>query len=254
MNLSFLYEEKHVSPHCSTCLFDLPLVRGRCALKLKSPQLFAIGLLLLLFAGVVVAGVVDFSPNLLRYIDDRWGGDSVERLREWRHKEKEWQVDSPKKGTPLEEDDLLPINRFWNKMPYLNDIKHWGVEDYWATPVEFLGSDAGDCEDFSIAKYFSLKELGLPPGSLRITYVRALKYNEAHMVLAYYPTPDADPYILDNMTNKVLLASERLDLEPVYSFNDDDMWAVGASEFKGKSSQIRLWSELLIKMEKERSM
>ena len=139
-------------------------------------------------------------------------------------------------------------------MPYLNDSKHWGADDYWATPVEMLASNAGDCEDYSIAKYFSLKEMGLPPNSLRITYVRALKTNEAHMVLAYYPKPDAEPYILDNMTGKLLLASERMDLEPVYSFNDDDMWVVGMTESKGKSSQIRLWSELLAKMEKERRM
>ncbi len=128
------------------------------------------------------------------------------------------------------------------------------MEDYWATPVEMLASNGGDCEDFSIAKYFSLKELGVPPGSLRITYVRALKFNEAHMVLAYYPTPDADPFILDNLTGKLVRASERDDLEPVYSFNDEDLWTAGASDFKGKSSQIRLWSELLAKMEKERQM
>ena len=68
------------------------------------------------------------------------------------------------------------------------------------------------------------------------------------MVLAYYPTPDADPFILDNLTGNVVRASERDDLEPVYSFNDEDLWTAGASNFKGKSSQIRLWSELLAKI------
>ena len=74
------------------------------------------------------------------------------------------------------------------------------------------------------------------------------------MVLAYYPTPDADPYILDNLFGKIVPASERDDLEPIYSFNDEDLWAVGAADFKGKSSQIRLWSELLEKMANERRM
>ncbi|MDD4910690.1 MAG: transglutaminase-like cysteine peptidase [Sideroxydans sp.] len=201
-----------------------------------------------------MASVVEFSPGLLQYVAGKWGSGAVERVGDWRSSEMSWLAKAPKKGVELGEDDLRPFNRFWNKLPYQRDIHHWGMDDYWATPVEMLASNAGDCEDYSIAKYFSLKELGLPPGSLRITYVRALRLNEAHMVLAYYPTPDADPYILDNMTKSVLLASERMDLEPVYSFNDDDMWAVGPTTIKTKSSQIRLWSELLEKMEKERKM
>jgi len=212
-------------------------------------------LLALLFCvGAVATGIAEFSPNLIRHIQETWGGEAVDRLKGWSGKESEWVAKAPKKSVEYEEDDLKPINKFWNKVPYLNDNKHWGADDYWATPVEMLASNAGDCEDYSIAKYFSLKEMGLPPGSLRITYVRALRVNEAHMVLAYYPTPDAEPYILDNMTGKLLLASERLDLEPIYSFNDDDMWLVGTADSKGKSTQIRSWSELLAKMEKERRM
>jgi len=209
---------------------------------------------LLFCVGALAAGIAEFSPNLLSHIQTTWGAGSTERLQEWQSKQRDWIAHAPKKSVEYEEDDLKPINRFWNKVSYLTDKKHWGAVDYWATPVELLASNAGDCEDYSIAKYFSLKELGLPAGSLRITYVRALRVNEAHMVLAYYPTPDADPYILDNMTGKLLLASERMDLEPVYSFNDDDMWSANAPNFKGKSSQIRLWNELLAKMEKERRM
>jgi predicted transglutaminase-like cysteine proteinase len=208
--------------------------------------------LVLLMFGIcsLASNVVEFSPNLLRQVKQTWGGDALDRLMSWRDKELEWSAGKPL--AVLGDDELRSYTRFWNKVPYLSDQQHWGMADYWATPIEFLASNGGDCEDYSVAKYFSLKQLGLPPASLRITYVRALRTNQAHMVLAYYPTPDADPYILDNMTNKVLLASERQDLEPVYSFNDDDMWAVGAVNFKGKSSQIRLWSDLLEKMEKER--
>ena len=210
--------------------------------------------LLLVFVGGVSAGVVDFSPGLLKFVQGKWGGDAIERLQEWRSTELEAKTNHAKSELTLSLDELQLINRFWNKVPFITDQKHWGVFDYWATPVETLASYGGDCEDYSIAKYFSLKELGVPPGRLRITYVRALKINEAHMVLAYYPTPDADPYILDNLTGKILPASARDDLEPVYSFNDDDLWAAGAGNFKGKSSQIRLWSELQEKLEKERRM
>jgi predicted transglutaminase-like cysteine proteinase len=211
-------------------------------------------LLLLLCSAADSAGIVDFSSGLMRHISEKWGGRAVDRLHDWREVELDGLSNRPKMQPVLNKDELQIFNRFWNKVPYYSDQQHWNMPDYWATPVEMLASNGGDCEDYSIAKYFSLKELGVPLGSLRITYVRALKFNESHMVLAYYPTPDADPYILDNLTGKIAPASERNDLEPVYSFNDDDMWAAGAANFKGKSSQIRLWSELLAKMEIERRM
>lgn len=215
-----------------------------------------LGVVALLSSSLLVAGVVDFSPGLLRYVSSRWGNSAPDRLQKWRATELERMRVRQKSvsSETLPRDDLQTFNELWNKVPYHNDLSHWGVVDYWATPVEMLSSNGGDCEDYSMAKYFSLKEIGIPVEKLRITYVRALKLNEPHMVLAYYPTPDADPYILDNLVAKVVPASERPDLEPVYSFNDEDLWAAGASSFKGKSSQIRLWSELLEKMDKERQM
>lgn len=219
-----------------------------------APRSLLAVVLLLFCAGAFSVSVVDFSPGLLKYITKRWGGDAVERLQNWRATEQEEIASRPKAQPVLGKDELQIFNRFWNKVPYLSDQKHWGQDDYWATPVEALASNGADCEDYSIAKYFSLKALGVPPERLRITYVRILRKNEAHMVLAYYPSPDADPYILDNLKDDLLLASERDDLEPVYSFNDDDLWATGAASFKGKASQIRLWSELLQKIEKERQM
>jgi predicted transglutaminase-like cysteine proteinase len=216
----------------------------------------ALGVVFFFIASLSVASVVDFSPGLLNFIDAKWGRGAILRMENWRDTERE-QVLSRKSAAPLSalsRDDMKSVNSFWNKIPYYSDRQHWGVDDYWATPVEMLASNGGDCEDYSISKYFSLKELNVPIESLRITYVRALKFNEAHMVLAYYPTPDGDPYIFDNLTSKLVPASERPDLEPVYSFNDEDLWAVGAASFKGKSSQIRLWTDLLKKMDKERLM
>jgi predicted transglutaminase-like cysteine proteinase len=209
--------------------------------------------ILLLCIGAVSAGVVNLSPKLLRYVAEKWGDGAVDRLQAWRSTELEGLANRPNAKAVLSRDELQLFNRFWNKLPYYSDQKHWGIADYWATPIETLASNGADCEDYAIAKYFSLKDLGVPPESLRITYVRSLKINEAHMVLAYYPAPDADPFILDNLTEKLVPASERDDLVPVYSFNDDDLWTTTAS-FKGKSGQIRLWSELLARMEKERRM
>ncbi len=220
-------------------------------------QIKLIVIVVLLSSSLVFAGVVDFSPGLLRYVSAKWGSEAPSRLQNWRDSVLQRVRARHENQTPsavFSRDDLQYINTLWNKIPYYTDLKHWGVDDYWATPVEMLGSNGGDCEDYAIGKYFSLKELGIPVAKLRITYVRAQSISEPHMVLAYYPSPDADPYILDILTDKILPASQRTDLEPVYSFNDEDLWAAGAFSYKGKSSQIRLWRELLEKMDKESQM
>ena len=125
------------------------------------------------------------------------------------------------------------------QVKWIEDKQHWGVDDYWATPAESIASAGGDCEDYSIAKYYLLKELGVPISRLRITYVRALKLNgQAHMVLAYYANPAAEPLVLDNLDPVIRAASQRTDLQPVYSFNDDE---VQMGHRKGKPSQIRTW-------------
>jgi len=149
---------------------------------------------------------------------------------------------------------LGPVNVFFNRLPYADDLPHWGVEDYWATPAEMVASNGGDCEDYSIAKYFALKELGVPIRRLRITYVKAASLNRAHMVLAYYPEPDAQPLILDNLSDEVKPASQRPDLTPVYSFNDEDLLIARAGErgFRaGSALQVRIWRGLLDKLEQE---
>lgn len=213
-------------------------------------------LLGVLCTAVIAAEVVEFSPGLLRYVATRWGRDAPERLIDWRNEVRQHAAKqrAPAPSSSETMRDLEDFNWYWNKVRYYTDARHWGVPDYWATPVETLASEGADCEDYAIGKYFSLKALGVPVQNLRITYVRALRWNEAHMVLAYYPTPDADPYILDNLSRSVSRASERTDLVPVYSFNDEDLWLPGVSAAGGKSSQIRLWRDLLDKMEKERAM
>lgn len=123
-----------------------------------------------------------------------------------------------------EAEQLAKVNQFFNLFQFVDDIDHWGVKDYWATPIEFIGTSAGDCEDFSIAKYFSLLEMGVNPEKLRLTYVKAVKLNQFHMVVAYYPTPSEVPLILDNLDPKIKPAIERSDLVPIFSFNGQKLW------------------------------
>lgn len=146
------------------------------------------------------------------------------------------------------------VNDFFNGARFANDIEVWKSKDYWATPIEFIGRDAGDCEDFSIAKYYALKLMGVDTSKLRITYVKALELNQAHMVLAYYPSPSSDPLILDNLNQKIRPAKERRDLRPVYSFNADDLWISRSrnEELKaGKPAQLRLWQDMQRRMSEE---
>jgi len=152
---------------------------------------------------------------------------------------------------------LLEINRFFNQFEYQEDHIHWGKQDYWATPSEFLGTQKGDCEDFVIAKYFALRALGVPDERLYLTYVKALKQNVAHMVLSYFPTPTSIPQILDNYNPMILSANKRTDLLPVYSFNAKSLFLTNASAGLGKSlptNKIKnsKWKKLLADIQKEK--
>lgn len=151
-----------------------------------------------------------------------------------------------------EEQQLKEINNFWNQIAVGGeDINIWGVEDYWATPLETLGKAAADCEDYVIGKYFSLIRLGVPADKLRFIYVRAQMGGKsiAHMVLGYYSTPSAEPLILDNLTGLIRPASQRRDLTPVFSFNSKGVYVSGKSPSSVEG--ISRWRNLLDKMRNE---
>ena len=84
-------------------------------------------------------------------------------------------------------------------------------------------------------------------------YVRALRLKQSHMVLAYFENPDAMPLILDNINEKILPANYRKDLQPIYSFNGDGLWAAKA---QGRGRKIKnkgghsSWESLMNKIER----
>jgi len=158
--------------------------------------------------------------DVLESVEKQYGAEAHQRVLNWQDLV---QLDGI--NTELTHlDKLARANDFFNQVEWVTDIAHWGQDDYWATPIETLASNGGDCEDFSIGKYFSLKNVALPVEKLRITYVKALEYNQAHMVLAYYETPSAEPLILDNINKTILPASSRTDLLPIYSFDAKSIW------------------------------
>ena len=160
-------------------------------------------------------------------------------------------------STQKQEDDvaqLKAVNLFFNhELKYVEDIDLWNEVDYWATPIQSLWKGAGDCEDYAIAKYFSLRRLGVPSEKLRITYVKALRQNRAHMVLTYYATPTAMPLVLDSLTDAIQPANQRTDLVPVYAFNGEGLWLTGAAGNKkvGDTKRLSRWQDLLKKMSAE---
>lgn len=152
------------------------------------------------------------------------------------------------------QDTLNRVNQFFNaRMAFRDDIVVWKQQDYWATPIEFLRKGAGDCEDFALAKYFTLRELGVPANQLRITYVKALELNQAHMVVTWYSTPTAIPLVLDNLKTAILPATQRTDLLPVYAFNGEGLWLPqsGGNKRVGDSKRLSRWQDLLTRMRAE---
>lgn len=195
------------------------------------------------------------GERILELARVRYGAHAVQAVQAWQdmmHMAK----------TMSEQDKIQRVNEFFNRrIQFGEDQAIWGENDYWATPLELMGRGAGDCEDFSIAKYFSLRDLGVPEERLRITYVRARiggprsDVMQAHMILGYYEDPLGEPLILDNLITEVRPASRRSDLTPVFSFNGEGVWTgSGASERKdAASSTARLsrWRDLIARMRAE---
>ena len=181
--------------------------------------------------------------NNISKVKDKYGSRAESRVILW-----DKMLDKYKDESILKK--LKGVNDFFNKIPYRTDPKHWKKRDYWATPFEFLGSGAGDCEDYAIAKYFSLRKLGVPEEKLRISYViykrNGTKYEEAHMVLSYIHKANATPIILDNINKKLILASKRKDLRPIYSFNASGLWkAQTKGSVKVGSNNLKSWQNLV---------
>jgi predicted transglutaminase-like cysteine proteinase len=116
---------------------------------------------------------------------------------------------------------LDAVNSFMNRAPYVTDPVNYGVPDYWATPLQFMSKD-GDCEDYAIAKYFSLRQLGLPDERMRIVVVDDLNLRVPHAILVVYLGERA--YILDNQISRVVPAEIVNHYKPIYSINEHAWW------------------------------
>ncbi|WP_323002848.1 transglutaminase-like cysteine peptidase [Denitromonas sp.] len=182
----------------------------------------------------------------------RYDGAVVERVQQWRAALSQMQ-DKP------EAEQLREANDFFNRqVQFLDDSVVWQQKDYWATPLETLAKRAGDCEDFVIAKYLSLRQLGVAEEKLRLIYVRAKiggersSLTQAHMVLGYFETPTSEPLVLDNLVGDIQPASRRTDLFPVFSFNSSGLWVAGATTAAARPGErLSRWRDLIARLRDE---
>ena len=184
----------------------------------------------------------------MRDLVARFGPARVTLLQDW------MQTLNQTRALGGDEAKLRKINDFVNRnITFDSDINVWQQTDYWATPLETIGIGRGDCEDFAILKYVSLRQTGVPTAKLRLIYVKAQlqtpmgPQTQAHMVLAYYANPSAEPLILDNLNPAILPANRRNDLNPVFSFNSEGIYAGVSGRDKAATGVGRLsrWADAL---------
>lgn len=139
-----------------------------------------------------------------------------------------WDAFISSQKATLETDSPAPtlelvnaVNHYMNRSPYIVDPVNWGIPDYWATPDEFFLKD-GDCEDYAISKFVTLKQLGIDPSLMRLVILQDENLRIAHAVLAV--RIDGVFHILDNQVDTVLPHTQILHYRPVYSINEDGWW------------------------------
>ncbi len=161
--------------------------------------------------------------------DCRTDSNETCRLREW----KEWDglLSGLKNKDAMAQ--LQAVNEFMNRQPYVEDPANWGVIDYWETPLEFLRR-GGDCEDYAVAKYVSLRDLGWPPESLLIVVLQDLNLNIQHAVLVAYL--NGEPLVLDNQIRSIVRASNIRHYRPIYAVNERQWWSYRAAMVVGAAS------------------
>lgn len=186
---------------------------------------------------VTASKTFNIDPAQLASIENKYGSSAKKRVEMW-----DSMIEASKNESVLNK--LKNVNDFFNRLTYKTDLAHWKRKDYWATPVEFMGTGAGDCEDYAIAKYLALEYLGVPTSKMFLSYVRVKSSNEAHMVLTYFETPSSEPLVLDNLRKTIQPASKRDDLIPVFNFNPNILkgektaahrkWDTLIKDYKGK--------------------
>lgn len=135
--------------------------------------------------------------------------------REWRKMLAKAKGDSPA-------DQLNDVNRFLNLFDYVPDTVNWGGIDYWETPREFFNK-GGECKDYSISKYFTLRILGWPSDKLWIIILQDLNLGVTHAILA--AKLDDRTLILDNQVPDLVDQSRIRHYKPIFGLGESG-WVI----------------------------
>lgn len=182
-------------------------------------------------------GPTMFNDRVITRVRSKYGELAVRRLHAWQT----LINDNLRRPERLQ---LTLVNDFFSEVVLASSQEVWGVDDYWATPVEFLAKDAGSAVDFVTAKYFTLTAMGVEESKIYFTYVTSTRLRRSHVVLTYFRSPRSEPLILDSLTDRILPASQRSDLRPIYSFN-----AQGSQEGERiDESALGQWNRMLERM------
>jgi len=210
-----------------------------CKVNLRYLLLF-----FLLSSGVLASRINVQFNTFITLMSQKYGPQRVAVARNW-----QTMLVQAQNKTELQQ--ILTVNNFFARnLRYQTDIQLWKQNDYWATPLETLGRGLGDCEDYAIVKYISLRALGISDDKLRLIYVKAkiagTNKTQAHMVLGYFATSNAQPLILDSLITKVLPAAKRVDLSPVFSFNSQGLWANNSTKsVASPTARLSRWRKIL---------
>jgi predicted transglutaminase-like cysteine proteinase len=190
------------------------------------------------------------SKRVIRETERKFGPEAASRIVAWSN----LVMDNRDKPVP---EKLALVNDFINRVPVRPGKEVWGHE-HWATPYEMLARNAGSHADHAIAKYVTLEALGISVDHLHITHVHSIATpDQSYMVLTYRSGQGAMPLVLDTVNTQIKPASERTDLAPENSFNDNAVW-LGGKQMDGRNDaneeaakHIELWNEMNIRMDSE---
>lgn len=132
-----------------------------------------------------------------------------------------WKASIKRLQGMSEADKVAGVNDYVNKVNYIEDRQNYNKSDYWATPIEFFAR-GGDCEDFAIAKYASLRALGFRADQMRIAIVQDKIKNIPHAILIVYT--DEGTFVLDNQDKRTRTASDVNRYKPIFSINSGAWW------------------------------
>ncbi len=124
------------------------------------------------------------------------------------------------KGKSIAE-QVKGVDEYINNVRYVEDNRNYSKSDYWATPMEFF-SKGGDCEDYAIAKYASLRALGFSADQMRIAIVQDKVKNVPHAILIVYT--DEGAFVLDNQEKRTKKADQVARYKPIFSINSTNWW------------------------------